>query len=92
MLFLFGSEILNLADLSRSASHLIIIWLMVHQLIEAGGREDFGVGMLPYCVQYLRSPKLLVDRGGQISRRCHTQRLPPLGDNFMRPKLGLIFS
>jgi hypothetical protein len=47
MLFLFGSASLNLADLSRSASHLIIIWLRVHQLIEAGGREDFGVEMLP---------------------------------------------
>jgi hypothetical protein len=44
MLFLFGSASLNLADLSRSASHLIIIWLRVHQLIEAGGREDFWGG------------------------------------------------
>ncbi len=74
MLFLFGSESLNLADLSRSASHLIIIWLRVHRLIEPGGREDFGVGMLPYCVQYLRRPlheqkskiKILIDRWGQI--------------------------
>jgi hypothetical protein len=61
ILFLCGTASLNLADQSRSASQLIIIWFRVHQLIEAGGGGgDFGVGMLPYFVQYLR--KSLRDR------------------------------
>ncbi len=71
MLFLFGSASLNLADLSRSASHLIIIWLMVHQLIEAGGRKDFWGGNVTVLCTVFEKSKIT-----SWSQRPDFQKMP----------------